>query len=115
LVGPRYNGEAFGEFGGLRSLAAVAGRELAPFHGADGADALQGIGQQRPSGLGNGDRWTGPWPKCGLPGGSPLYRCLALKTRSVGRSSAEPPRTHQDDVDAQSRKEVDSFAIDSAF
>src|SRR4029077_5964142 len=32
--------------GGLRSLAAVAGRKLASFHGADGADALQGIGQQ---------------------------------------------------------------------
>ena len=30
--------------GGLRSLAAVAGRKSAPFHGADGADALQGIG-----------------------------------------------------------------------
>src|SRR5215831_2158600 len=29
------------KLGGLRSLAAVAGRELAPFHGADGADALQ--------------------------------------------------------------------------
>jgi hypothetical protein len=26
---------------GLRSLAAVAGRKLALFHGADGADALQ--------------------------------------------------------------------------
>src|SRR4029077_5733728 len=34
--------------GGLRSLAAVAGREPTPFHGADGADALQGIGQQWP-------------------------------------------------------------------
>ena len=33
---------------GLRSLAAVAGRKPAPFHGADGADALQGIGQQWP-------------------------------------------------------------------
>jgi hypothetical protein len=29
---------------GLRSLAAVAGRKLASLHGADGADALQGIG-----------------------------------------------------------------------
>jgi hypothetical protein len=28
-----------------RSLAAVAGRKSTPFHGADGADALQGIGQ----------------------------------------------------------------------
>ena len=27
-----------------------------PFHGADGADALQGIGQQWPSGRGNDDR-----------------------------------------------------------
>ena len=27
---------------GLRSLAAVAGRKPTPFHGADGADALQG-------------------------------------------------------------------------
>jgi hypothetical protein len=33
--------------GGLRSLAAVAGPESTPFHGADGADALQGLGQQR--------------------------------------------------------------------
>ncbi len=32
--------------GGLRSLAAVAGRKLTPFHGADGADALQWIGRQ---------------------------------------------------------------------
>jgi hypothetical protein len=31
--------------GGLRSLAAVAGRKLTSFHGTDGADALQGIGQ----------------------------------------------------------------------
>jgi hypothetical protein len=31
--------------GGLRSLAAVAGR-TSPLHGADGADARQGIGQQ---------------------------------------------------------------------
>src|SRR6266446_9020206 len=30
--------------GGLRSLAAVAARKSAPFPGADGADALQGIG-----------------------------------------------------------------------
>src|SRR4029077_5655689 len=36
--------------GGLRSLAAVAGRRLTPYHGADGADALQGIG-------GNGMGW----------------------------------------------------------
>jgi hypothetical protein len=28
--------------GGLRSLAAVAGRKSTPFHGADGADALSG-------------------------------------------------------------------------
>jgi len=42
--------------GGLRSLAAVAGRKSTPFHGADGADALQGIGQQWPSGGGNDDR-----------------------------------------------------------
>src|SRR6266481_4451292 len=34
---------------GLRSLlAAVAGRKPTPFHGVDGADALQGIGQQWP-------------------------------------------------------------------
>ena len=31
---------------GWRSLGAVAGRRLTPFHGADGADALQGIGRQ---------------------------------------------------------------------
>src|SRR5258707_1130869 len=34
--------------GGLRSLAAVAGRKSTPFHSADGADALQGTGQQWP-------------------------------------------------------------------
>src|SRR5258708_33817446 len=34
--------------GGLRSLAAVAGRKSTPFHGADGAGALQGIGPQLP-------------------------------------------------------------------
>jgi len=36
--------------GGLEmgSLAAVAGRKLTPFHGADGAGALQRIGQQWP-------------------------------------------------------------------
>jgi len=34
--------------GGLRSLAAAAGRQPASFHGADGADALQEIGQQWP-------------------------------------------------------------------
>ena len=36
--------------GGLRSLAAAAGRKPTSFHGADGADALQfqGIGQQWP-------------------------------------------------------------------
>jgi hypothetical protein len=31
---------------GCGSLAAVLGRKSTPFHGADGADALQGIGQQ---------------------------------------------------------------------
>jgi len=30
--------------------------KLTPFHGADGADALQGIGQQWPSGRGEDDR-----------------------------------------------------------
>jgi hypothetical protein len=34
----------------------VVGRKLASLHGADGADALQGIGQQCPSGRGNDDR-----------------------------------------------------------
>jgi hypothetical protein len=36
--------------GGLRSLAAAAGRKPTSFHGADGADALQflGIGQPWP-------------------------------------------------------------------
>ena len=34
--------------GGLRSLAAAAGRKQTPFHGADGADVLQGIGQPWP-------------------------------------------------------------------
>jgi hypothetical protein len=38
------------------TLAAVAGRKRTPFHGAGGADALQGIGQQWPSGRGNDDR-----------------------------------------------------------
>jgi hypothetical protein len=42
--------------GGLRSNAAVAGRKLTPFHGADRTDALQGIGQQWLSGRGNDDR-----------------------------------------------------------
>jgi hypothetical protein len=41
----------------MRSLAAVAGRKLTALHGADGADALQGIGQQCPCGRGNDDRW----------------------------------------------------------
>jgi hypothetical protein len=41
----------------VRSLVAVAGRKLPAFHGADGADALQGIGQQLPSDRGNDDRW----------------------------------------------------------
>jgi hypothetical protein len=36
------------DFSGLRSLAAIAGRKLAALHGADGADALQGIGGQWP-------------------------------------------------------------------
>jgi hypothetical protein len=40
--------------GGLRSLVAVAGRRSSPFHGADGADALQVIGQQLPSRFGGG-------------------------------------------------------------
>src|SRR5262245_50300111 len=37
-----------GRLGGLRSFAAVTGRKSTPFHGADGADALQfqGVGQQ---------------------------------------------------------------------
>jgi hypothetical protein len=33
-------------FGGLRSLAAVAGRKPTSFHGADGAEALQRVGQE---------------------------------------------------------------------
>jgi hypothetical protein len=33
-----------GGMGGLRFLAAVAGRKLTPFHGVDGADALHDIG-----------------------------------------------------------------------
>jgi hypothetical protein len=41
---------------GFGPLAAVVSRKLTPFHGADGADALQGIGQQCPSGCGNDDR-----------------------------------------------------------
>src|SRR6266436_193134 len=42
--GPDRGNDDRRKFGGLRSLAAVAGRKSAPFHGADGADALQGIG-----------------------------------------------------------------------
>jgi len=42
---------------GFGPLAAVLSRKLTPFHGADGADALQGIGQQCPSDRGNDDRW----------------------------------------------------------
>ena len=34
--------------GGLRSLAAVPAVNQTPFHGADGAGALQGIAQQWP-------------------------------------------------------------------
>jgi hypothetical protein len=34
--------------GGLRSLAAVAGRKSTPFHGADGAVALQSNGHESP-------------------------------------------------------------------
>jgi hypothetical protein len=44
-------------FGGPRSLAVVADRKLTPSHGADGAGALLGIGQQWSSGRGNDDRW----------------------------------------------------------
>src|SRR6478736_5119376 len=38
-------------------LRAVAGRKSTPSHGADGADALQGIGQQWPSDRTNDVRW----------------------------------------------------------
>jgi hypothetical protein len=44
--------------GGLRSLAAAGSPKPTPFDGADGADALQGIGPQRPFGRGNDDRWS---------------------------------------------------------
>src|SRR5690349_19491863 len=43
--------------GRVRFLAAVTGRELTPFHGAEGPGALQQIGKQWPSGPGNDDRW----------------------------------------------------------
>ena len=54
----------------MRSLSAVAGRKSTPFHGADGADALQGIGQRWPSVRSNDDRCrlgegcgpSQPWP-----------------------------------------------------
>jgi hypothetical protein len=42
--------------GGQRSLGAAARRKSTPFHGADGAGALQAIGQQWPSVHGNDDR-----------------------------------------------------------
>ena len=42
---------------GLRSLAAAGSSKPTPFDGADGADALQGIGPQWPSDGGNDDRW----------------------------------------------------------
>ena len=59
--GPAGNGHPLvatmigGGLEGYGSLAAVAGRKSTPFHGADGAGALQGIGRQRPS-VGNDDR-----------------------------------------------------------
>src|SRR5260370_394402 len=52
--GPPGNGPSVGANddrwgpGGLRSLAAVAGRKSTRFHGADGAGALQGIAWQWP-------------------------------------------------------------------
>ena len=54
-----------GDLEGLRSLAAVAGRKPTPFHGADGADALQGIGQQWPIRSGGGLEGCGPSQPCG--------------------------------------------------
>ena len=48
---------------GWRSLGAVAGRRLTPFHGADGADALQGIGRQWHGLVTNDDRWRAAVPR----------------------------------------------------
>jgi hypothetical protein len=44
--------------GGLRSLAAAGSPKPTPFDGADGADALQGIGPQWPFGRSTNDRWS---------------------------------------------------------
>jgi len=80
--GSASNGQPFittmiGGLEGLRSLAAVAGPGSTPFHGADGADALQGLGQQWPAVHHNDDR--------GRPGG--LRSLAATASRSSQRSS----------------------------
>src|SRR6266481_5831484 len=77
--------------GGLRSLAAVAGRKPTPFYAADGADALQGIGQQWPI------RSSQPcsvatWRACG-PSSQPLpaanqHHFTASTERTPSRGSA---------------------------
>src|ERR1700751_3012358 len=43
--------------GGQRSLAAAVHPKSTPFHGADGADALQRSDQQWPCVRGKNDRW----------------------------------------------------------
>jgi hypothetical protein len=53
-VAPRVS---YGDLEGYGPLRAVAGRKSTPSHGADGADALQGIGQQWPSDRSNDVRW----------------------------------------------------------
>jgi hypothetical protein len=46
----RLGGQRFRWLKGFGPLAAAGSRHQHLFHGADGADALQGIGQQWPSG-----------------------------------------------------------------
>ena len=53
-VAPRVS---YGGLEGYGPLRAVAGRKSTPSHGADGADALQGIGWQWPSDRTNDVRW----------------------------------------------------------
>jgi len=58
--GPSVSGQAWR----VRSLAAVLRRYQRRFHGADGAGALQGIGQQWPIGFGPGLEGYGPSQPC---------------------------------------------------
>jgi hypothetical protein len=74
-----------GAIGGLRSLAAVAGRKLTPFHGADGADALQRSAS-------NGLPAVATMFGGGLDGCGPSQPPVAdINTASRRRRSGRPP------------------------